>query len=281
MEADPSRPDQVVGFDVEIADLLARGLGRTPRFVKITFTSIDQSIARDDADIGLSGIEDTPTRRATLASTIPYYEFREVLSVRDADAGRVPHARGPARPQGRHARRHDRVRDPAAGRARPRTAGDLLRRRRASRTATSCSDASTRCCWTTSSPNGVGASSRASRFSQRTVAVGHYVGVLAPTTPPLRDACNEFLREAMRDGSLERILRKWGVWNADQPPLHARLLAGDTVPAIVGLDDVGRRGHDVAVGSRAAISAVAAPRLARHDRAVVRCRWAWRSRSEF
>src|SRR5436190_2087226 len=45
-------------------------------------------IDRGDADVGLSGIEDTPARRATLAPTIPYYEFREVLSVRDGDAGR-------------------------------------------------------------------------------------------------------------------------------------------------------------------------------------------------
>ena len=28
----------------------------------------------------MSGIEDTAARRATLATTIPYYEFREVLS---------------------------------------------------------------------------------------------------------------------------------------------------------------------------------------------------------
>src|SRR5438093_5930642 len=88
VEADPSRPDEVVGFDVEVAGLLARGLSRTSRFVLVTFTSIDQSIERGDADIGLSGIEDTPARRATLAPTIPYYEFREVLSVRDGDASR-------------------------------------------------------------------------------------------------------------------------------------------------------------------------------------------------
>ena len=55
----------------------------------MTFRSIDQSIARGDADIGMSGIEDTPARRATLAVTVPYYEFREVLSVRDADASRL------------------------------------------------------------------------------------------------------------------------------------------------------------------------------------------------
>jgi polar amino acid transport system substrate-binding protein len=49
VEADPARPDVVSGFDVDIAALLARGLHRIPQFVLITFTSIDQSIARGDA----------------------------------------------------------------------------------------------------------------------------------------------------------------------------------------------------------------------------------------
>ena len=88
VEANPNNPDELVGFDVEIADLIARGLGRNANFINITFTSIDQSIERGDAEIGLSGIEDTPARRATMAPTVPYYEFREVLSVRDADASR-------------------------------------------------------------------------------------------------------------------------------------------------------------------------------------------------
>ena len=88
VEADPSHPDTVVGFDVDVAALLARGLGRRAEFLNVTFTSIDQSIGRGDAEIGLSGIEDTPARRATLAVTLPYYEFREVLSVRNADAPR-------------------------------------------------------------------------------------------------------------------------------------------------------------------------------------------------
>ena len=39
VEADPSHPDRVIGFEVEIADLLARGLGRTPRFINITFAT--------------------------------------------------------------------------------------------------------------------------------------------------------------------------------------------------------------------------------------------------
>src|SRR6186713_535835 len=88
VEADPSRPEALVGFDVEIAELLARGLGRRPEFINIQFQSLDQSIAREDAEIGLSGIEDTPARRKSLAVKVPYYEFREVLSVRSADASR-------------------------------------------------------------------------------------------------------------------------------------------------------------------------------------------------
>jgi len=88
VEADPARPEVVSGFDVDIASLLARGLRRVPRFVLISFYSIDQSIARGDAEIGLSGIEDTAARRTVLSATVPYYEFREVLSVRTADAAR-------------------------------------------------------------------------------------------------------------------------------------------------------------------------------------------------
>src|SRR6185369_2916405 len=88
VEADPADPSRVVGFDVEIAQLLAAGLGRTPRFIQAGFTSIDASVARGDFDVALSGIEDSPARRARLAVTIPYYEFREVLTVRAADTGR-------------------------------------------------------------------------------------------------------------------------------------------------------------------------------------------------
>ena len=49
VEADPAHPERVVGFDVEVAELIARGLGRAPRFLNITFYSIDQSVARGDA----------------------------------------------------------------------------------------------------------------------------------------------------------------------------------------------------------------------------------------
>src|SRR5262249_766357 len=86
VEADPNDPTRVVGFEVEVAQLLAIGLGRAARFQQVGFTSLDAAAARGDFHIGLSGIEDSAARRSRLAVTIPYYEFREVLTVRDSDA---------------------------------------------------------------------------------------------------------------------------------------------------------------------------------------------------
>jgi polar amino acid transport system substrate-binding protein len=62
--------------------------------------------------------------------------------------------------------------------------------------------------------------------------MSHYVGVLAPRNAPLRDSIDEILRGAMGDGRLETIFKKWGVWNDDQPPLYASLIARKAVPAV-------------------------------------------------
>ena len=235
VEADPSRPDELVGFDVEIAALIARTLGREPRFVNVEFRSIDQSIARGDAEIGLSGIEDTPTRRATLAVTVPYYTFREVLSVRDGDAGSLKtlaDLRGRAvgtlggtiayeillraeREHGIRAVSYDDDVHPFTDLVLGRLDAVLLdnvladRRRKVL-------------------PGFV--------IQPDSVATGHYVGVLSLANAPLRDAINEILKEAMRDGSLEHIFRKWDVWNDDQPPLHARVLAGEPIAPYSGVE---------------------------------------------
>jgi polar amino acid transport system substrate-binding protein len=230
VEADPADPSQVHGFEVEIAALVARALGRAPRFVFVTYASIDQSVARGDADLGLNGLEDTPGRRAAMAVTIPYYEFREVLSVRTADAARLH------------------------------SLADLAGRRVATLAGTTAYDillaAGTRYGIETVSYDddthpytdlqlgrvdavlldNVIAERRRRQLTgvtiqPQTVAVGHYVGVLAPANTVVRDAISAALLTAMRDGSLERILEKWSVWNSDQPALYARLLSGQAVPA--------------------------------------------------
>ena len=86
VEADPNDVTRLIGFDVEVARLLAEGLGRTPRFVQVDFASLEIAALRGDFDVGMSGLEDLPGRRSRLAVTVPYYAFREVLTVRETDA---------------------------------------------------------------------------------------------------------------------------------------------------------------------------------------------------
>ena len=244
VESSPTDPGALVGFDVEIADLIARGLNRSPRFVLMAFSSIDQSVARGDAEIGLSGIEDTPARRASLSVTIPYYEFREVLSVRDADASRFRTLRDLAgrrvatlggtiayeillrgeREDGLTAVSYEDDVHPYEDLVLGRVDAVLLDNVLAERRRKSIS----------------GFTIQAER-----VATGHYVGVLSATNAQLRDSANEILLGAMRDGALARIFQRWGVWNADQPPLHDRLLRGEPVAPFSGVELT-----DVANGSR-------------------------------
>ncbi|MEP6779914.1 MAG: transporter substrate-binding domain-containing protein, partial [Gemmatimonadaceae bacterium] len=88
VEADPSDPSKVRGFDVELAELMGRGLKREPKFIQVTWASIEQSVERGDFDIGMSGVEDRPALRERHSVTIPYFEFYEVLAVRPSDSAR-------------------------------------------------------------------------------------------------------------------------------------------------------------------------------------------------
>jgi polar amino acid transport system substrate-binding protein len=235
VEADPGDPARVVGFDVEVAELVATGLGREPRFVEVAYASIDQSIARGDADIGLSGIEDTPARRAGYAVTLPYYQFREVLSVRSSDAARfrtLPDLRGrrvgtlsgtiayeilvaAERDHGIIAVSYDDDVHPYSdlliGRLDAVLLDNVLAERRSRTT-------------------------RGFVTHPEPVAVSHYVGVLAAGNIELRDRIDRILKDAMKDGRLEAIYRKWKIWNDDQPQLFAKVLAGDSIPPIMGYD---------------------------------------------
>src|SRR5437899_3276822 len=57
------------------------------------------------------------------------------------------------------------------------------------------------------------------------VATGHYVIVLARENAKLRDRINEILKARMRDGTLERIDRNWGIWDGYQPAFFASVLS--------------------------------------------------------
>lgn len=226
VEADPDDPTQVVGFDVEIAELIAARLGRPAQFEQIAYSSLDQSAKRGDFEIGLSGIEDIPARRASLAVSIPYYEFREVLTVREADKDRF--------------RALSDLRGRSVATLGGTIAYELLLAAEAEHGITAVSYDDDVHPYSDLLLGRVDAVLLDNVLAERSMrrhtglhtqpeaaAVGHYVIISAPESAALMAQVDGFLRDAMRDGTLEATFRKWNVWNEDQPPLFARLSRGE------------------------------------------------------
>jgi polar amino acid transport system substrate-binding protein len=240
VEADPADPSRVRGFDVEVAETIARDLGRRPTFVQVAFSSIDASVERGDFDIGMSGVEETAARRAAVAATIPYFEFREVITVRAADRGRFPTL---AALRGR----------------RVGTLGGTI-------AYTLLLEAQTKYGIVPVSydddvhPYDDVVGGRldavlldhiiAARSSRRTpglytepaaVATGHYIAVLARGNGALRDRIDAILRARMGDGTLEAIYRRWNIWDDGERTFFAGALRGGAGAAPVAASQTAAR----------------------------------------
>ena len=225
VEADPNDPNALVGFDVEVAEEIARSLGRKPQFVQVAFAAIDQSVQRGDFDIGLSGVEDTPARRAALAASIPYYVFTEALTVREADRDQydeLADLRGrrvgtlggtiayeilleAEKKHGITAVSYDDDVHPYEDVANGRLDAVLLDNIIAVRSMRRTSGLYT--------------------HFDKPVAKGHYIIVAARENTKLRDQVDAILKARMRDGTLERIYRKWEIWDEFQQPFFNEVLA--------------------------------------------------------
>ncbi len=234
VEADPADPTKVRGFDVDIASMIAAGLGREPQFVQVAWSSIEASVERGDFDIGMSGVEDRPQLRARHAVTIPYFEFREVLAVRPADSSRF--------------RRLADLRGHRVATLGATTAYEILLAARDSLGLQPVSYDDDVHPYSDLVAGRVDAVLLdhiiAERSLRRTggfviqpdpVAVAHYVGVLARSNLALRDSINAILRERMGDGSLEKTFRAWNVWDDREAAYFQTVLASATPGAPTGV----------------------------------------------
>ena len=214
--------------------MIARGLGRDPVFVQTAWASLEASVERGDFDVALSGLEDRPELRARHAVSLPYFEFREVLAVRAADSARY------------------------------RKLSDLSNRRVATLGATMAYqillDAERESNVIPVSYDDdihpysdlvagrvdavlldhIIAERSLHRMSgfvvlDSPIATGHYVAVFARADSALRDSADAILRERMRDGSLEKTFREWGVWDSSQSIHFARVLAASSPQGVAAV----------------------------------------------
>ncbi len=222
---DPSRPGGLAGFEVDLADGLARRLGVRAEFVQNDWHNLVPSLERGDFDVALNGLEVTAARRGRVAFTRPYYAFTETLVVRrgatginglaDLRGARVGTLEGSlaldllrAAP-GIEVVLYEGVEEPYLDLERGRVTAVLLDNIIADRYGLP----------------------RPTLRAAASVGDGVYAAAVRPDQPALLAALDQGLAGMMSDGELRAILERWRLWDARQETLVA---TGPVLPDMSG-----------------------------------------------
>ena len=87
---DSERGGRLTGFEVDLANALARELGVRAQFVQNDWSALIPSLERGPFDVALNGLEVTPQRVGRVRFTRPYYIFGARLMARRDDASVQP-----------------------------------------------------------------------------------------------------------------------------------------------------------------------------------------------
>ena len=84
---DPMDPNRLVGFEVELADLLAEKLGVRGKPLQGPWDKLLELVGRGDADMAMNGLEVADEKKRIVILSRPYYVAQERLTIRRGDAG--------------------------------------------------------------------------------------------------------------------------------------------------------------------------------------------------
>ncbi|MFN2579281.1 MAG: ABC transporter permease subunit [Pyrinomonadaceae bacterium] len=79
---DPAHPDQYIGYEKEMVDALAAAMGRKAEFVPSDWETLVSALQRKSFDVIVNGLEPTADRQKQIQFSKPYYIFQLALTVR-------------------------------------------------------------------------------------------------------------------------------------------------------------------------------------------------------
>jgi polar amino acid transport system substrate-binding protein len=216
--------DGIRGFEVDIADALAKRLGVRARFVQHDWSNLVPALERGDFDLALNGLEDTPARRERVLLSVPYFVYGETLAVRKSASERsladlrgkrvatlnqtVAHELLKSHPveivlhEGQQEPYFDLVHGRVDAVLLDHVIADLY----------GCRLPEVRCL-------------------PGDVVRGVYVAGIRKGAPELKRAVDRAFEGMIRDGELERILRAYGLWDERQKELGVRAAGSAPAPA--------------------------------------------------
>ncbi len=217
----PADPTRLTGFEVELADLIAEHLGVKAQFSQGQWDKLPDLLDRGDIDLVLNGYEWTTNRAARYGVSIPYYIYELQLLGRASDAT-LTSWDDLLKPFNGRPRKVSLLGGSAAQEYVEQFGGEHIEMA-LFEGATDAMEA------TELALSGIDANVQdlpiwifyAKGFPQLRpigppVGRGYYVAMTRRSDQELLRAINESLLRSLKDGSLRRILMRYGIWNETQ-----------------------------------------------------------------
>jgi polar amino acid transport system substrate-binding protein len=211
---DPQKPEQLIGFESELADAIAAKLGVKAQMVQNQWDQLIPALERGNFDLILNGLEITPQNQQHIAMSLPYFIYtQQIVTRRATDSIKtLEDCKG---------KRVGVLSSSAAQRLAQKMGGTNLRiypgnvesfrDLKAGRIDAVLLDLPIALFYAKPDP--------ALKFSGESFAPGYYGIGLRKEDATLIEAVNKAITELAGDGTFERIYRKYEVWDSRQEQL--------------------------------------------------------------
>lgn len=217
-----------VGFEVELAEYLAKELGRTGRMVSGDWDKLPELLGKpateDGIDVVLNGYELREDLEKKYPSTIPYYVYRLALVIHKDDADAIEGWSDLKRPKPSGEKRSVGVLGGSvAENYMKEEFGDRIDRKSNPDVATVIGLVEQRRLDATVQDNPAALyyvkTGKDLRIADEPRKPGFYVILTRPADKELREQLNAAIKKGLKDGTLKAIYQKYGLWNPDQERL--------------------------------------------------------------
>jgi polar amino acid transport system substrate-binding protein len=211
---DPQKPEQLIGFEKELADAIAAKFGVKAQMVQNEWDQLIPALERGNFDIALNGLEITPANQQPIAMSAPYFVYaQQIVTRRESD--------GMTNLETLKGKRVGVLSSSVAQRLAEKSGGtdlriypgnvESFRDLKAERIDAVLLDLPIAVFYAKPDP--------ALKFSGASFAPGYYGIGLRKEDARLMAAMNQAITELASDGTMERIYRKYNVWDERQEHL--------------------------------------------------------------